>query len=415
MVDLVATGTGDGRMEAVIEKISSKLGPKWVLLITKLKFLTPRHRYDIEVRYGDTKVTSRAVVFKNCAMDCIKEWMETEPLRRLDNEGKMKRLLYELNKIEDFVPIVREVAVSEGIDLSDPSFLHTSEDVLAVGSQDSQMSALQSVKEAVDIGLGVGSTTRSAMTELSQSQESWSMPSNVTPLLSPADVVPPTWSYGDEDSERREGAEAVSPHVEVSSHGDTHDKDERRKKEVSQQQQMKTLGEDVSWKVHRASSHGASPKGESKGIVTGSNGEQEVLMALQFGQGRDLRGGGSGSSIAGSQESEDVYEKSIIMNNRRHKYAILDVSQRLPELKWRDIGGRLKLGEAFLSKLTKEGIEERYYLMLKKWVDSSGGGATFSKLQRLLLELEEGSALVVLEARLNSRGRILIRAVHHDL
>lgn len=398
-------------MEAVLQKICSKLGPKWVLLVTKRHFLTPRRRYDIEGRYNaDTMVTNRAVVFKNCALDCIREWMETEPLRRLDEEGKIKKLLYEIHKIEDFVPLVEEIAILEGIDLSDQSFL-----------QDAEVSG----SHEAGLCVGIESTTRSAMTEFSQPQELWSMPSNVTPLLSPAGHAdPPSWSYGDEASERMEGVASAYPREEemkvnlpkITLHGGTAEKTES----------LKSGGEDALWREGGVELRSSRKKdlsyGNGAGVATGSNGKRKVLVdrnrqTLMPSDGSvDNLSVGSASSIAESQESDTgAYDVSIRMGIRRHKFAILDVSQRLREPKWRDIGVRLDLDEVFLSKLTKECIEERYYLMLKEWVELSRGGATFSRLREVLVDLEEDIALLVLEARLNSRGRILIRAVHHDL
>lgn len=399
---------------AVVEKICSKLGPKWVLLITKLRFLTPRRRYDIEGRYSgsglNTKVTDRAVYFKMCALDCIREWMETETLRRLDDEGKVKKLLHELQKIEDFVPLVEEVAAQEDIDLFDKSFLDVVEEVTG---------SLEPVHgEFTETSTLVESTTRSVMAGNSQPQESSAMMSNVAPLLSPAG--PSTRSYGDEVSGRWEGVASLHVHPkEQVSMATPAGADRNRIKEPASLGVGASEGNSLR---RREITPGWSGKAGSESYSDGAMG-RSVGLPEPSGQLRpavgsigNLSGSGSGSasSIAGPQETA-VYDIAIKMSVRKHKFAILDVSQRLPETKWQDIGVKLDLGEVFMTKLAKECTEERYYLMLKKWVESSEGTATFSHLRDILVDLEEDTALLVLEARLNSRGRILVRAVHHDL
>ena len=417
---------------AVVEKICSKLGPKWVLLITKLDFVTPRRRYDIEGRHSlGSKVTDRAVYFKNCALDCIREWMETEALRQLDGEGKVKKLLHELQKIEDFVPLVEEAAALEDINLSDKSFLDVVAEVTV--SRESDASAL-SMKESPETGLSmmIESTTRSAMSGFPQPQESWAMTSNVTPLLSPAGVPPAAsvaWSYGDEvsggvaslHSHPEELMSVATPEVHVERRET--DRSDRKKRELETREGNLPSGRMVAPRLNGV----AKTESYSDG-ATGSNGgmhgpgdpwsqqsfdsARRMLRPPNIGSVDDLSG--SASSTAGSQDTP-AYDVSIRMNIRRHKFAILDVSQRLPELKWQDIGVKLALDEVFLTNLTKECTEEKYYLMLKKWVELSGGGATFTQLRKMLRDLEEDTALLVLEARLNSRGRILVEAVHHDL
>ena len=419
---------------AAIEKICSKLGPKWVLLITKLHFVTPRRRYDIEGRHHfGTKVTDRAVYFKNCALDCIMEWMETEALRQLDDEGKVKKLLHELQKIDDFVPLVEEAAALEDIDLSDKSFLDVVAEVTV--SREAYASALSSAETG--LSMMVESTTRSAMSGFPQPQESWAMTSNVTPLLSPAGVPPASvaWSYGDEVSggvaslhgHPEEQMSVATPEVHVERRET--DRSDRKKREqfgVETREGNLPSGRKVATRLNGE----AKTESYSDG-ATGSNGgmhkfpgpgdpwsQQSFDTALRMLRPPNIGSvdnlSGSASSTAGSQDTP-AYDVSIRMNIRRHKFAILDVSQRLPELKWQDIGVKLALDEVFLTNLTKECTEEKYYLMLKKWVELSGGGATFTQLRKMLRDLEEDTALLVLEARLNSRGRILVEAVHHDL
>lgn len=156
-------------------------------------------------------------------------------------------------------------------------------------------------------------------------------------------------------------------------------------------------------------------------------GESEVVVpkqrVLSMGPRGEVRSDNDDAASILSADSSstgtvvpDRYDIPISARTRkRDRYALLDISQRLAAEKWEVLGECLRLERSFLGEISGEEVEERYYLMLKKWVEVSGGNATFSKLHRVLVELEENTAVMVLEARLESRGEILIRAIQHDL
>lgn len=344
--------------KGIIDKISSIFGFKWSLLITELKFLPLAYRKQLEKRYPDTEVRNRGVNFKKCAEDCIREWMKTPSISRLSDGDKIRMLLYKVNKLEDFQAFIQEIATAEGIDLSDASFLDHYEEQVPVPSPYTLMEATGEVGESV-----TRTVTTGAEVEYSQ-VESWPR-SDVVPMLSPRGAP---WLYGDES------ASPISyPVGDLQTH----------------------------IKVH-------------EGVAIRSNGskrESSLLLATA----EEWTGAYSDESSTSLAYVHEVsYDTPIRIKRKNHKFPILDICQRLSGEKWRENGEILGLDDEYLSSLEDENVAERYYLMLKRWVELLEGTATFRLLRDHLQMFGADTALLVLEARLAKNEEIMVKAIEHD-
>ena len=90
----------------------------------------------------------------------------------------------------------------------------------------------------------------------------------------------------------------------------------------------------------------------------------------------------------------------IDFSNRVHKFAILDICQRLSSDIWEEFASALMLPSTTIDKLRVEkAVEERYYMMIKGWL---GGSSlhTFSELQELLERFNCQDAVSTMERRL---------------
>ena len=405
-------------MEVVIDRISSQLGPKWVLLITKLKLLLPRARYEIESRHDGSK-EPRATVLKNCASDCIKRWMLTVAIRDLEDGEKIRRLLSEMYRVDDFKEIVEEINQENfGIGLSGAG---VGEDLSDRVVSKGPLMPLSTTQESLEPGYGIASecTTRSAvLADLFQSQEYCSTP-NVAPLVSRAEVSSVPWSYGDSPSEGT-SLHTISPRTRISVTPDVSSAEEESAKTMLelQSRQEYTTPLDVSH-------HGVAGATPSSSIPRELAATNLSTLSVPQGSSTDATGGSvrgsasnlsSDTSMATSVESQGdgAYNVPINMGtNRLHIYCVLDVCQRLPESKWKEFGLRLGLREVFLSTLLEEEVEERYFLIIKKWVKINVS-VTFMDLRSVLLGFQFDVAVLVLDARLEGDGEVLIRAIEND-
>lgn len=83
---------------------------------------------------------------------------------------------------------------------------------------------------------------------------------------------------------------------------------------------------------------------------------------------------------------DEVLQNSIDMKNRMHKFAILDISQRLRANKWQTLAGKLEIPNTTIQQLTKTEnvVEERYYKLFREWLNCKREAATFAVLQDVL-------------------------------
>lgn len=429
-------------MEEIVGELSGQLGPKWVLLITKLKLLKGgRARYNIEARYLESK-EPKSVIFKHCAQDCIKEWMMTEAISKLEDIDKIKRLLLEMYKVEELKVLVQRInpVYFEAIGLPGIFFNTAQTPEMVVRKHKPVL-----MEESPEAGYSINeSRTRSAFPENSQAQESWSKPSVVTPLVSqagPSMLLSP-WPYGESDiSTPHVMVPMVKPEIVVTPNTSGLEGASWLKPKWPQPSSKKHVTANTFQETDSMPSLARrfrEPHVESRSSnVAHSLPLQGIATAKKVSgnhgriglerRGNDLSSEGGSSTNSSSDDTATVesprkikdlsaFDVAInIKTKRRHQYAILDVSQRLPEEKWEEIGSILGLERDFLEKVSNEEVEERYYLMLKKWVELSNGVATFSHLREILANLEADVALLILEARLDSDRDVLLKAIEHDL
>ena len=83
---------------------------------------------------------------------------------------------------------------------------------------------------------------------------------------------------------------------------------------------------------------------------------------------------------------DEVLQNSIDMKNRMHKFAILDISQRLRANKWQTLAGKLEIPNTTIQQLTKTEnvVEERYYKLFREWLNCKREAATFAVLRDIL-------------------------------
>ena len=387
-------------MEAVIDDISRRLRAKWVLLITKMKLLKhPRARYDIESRHDEKS----SDFFSNCGRDAIHLWMQTQGIKDLEDREKIQILMSELHKIDDFKPIV-EAINQEGYDIA-----VTTAGVLGGASND---------QETGHVGVPVECTTRSATLDHIQAREyEYTSAPTVTPLVSQADVssiVP--WSYGDAVSELpgREGG--ASLHSRVSLTPDSSESESVRSKphmdtsgigDVTNPQSSLSLSDLAGLRLeYQEDQNEHRPRQQSFFPPTLGFSDKSDSKASSISDDIPLEATG------GAQGYDTIID---ITGNKRHLFSVLDAVQRLPYLEWTEVGARLGLERAFLSSLAEEEPEEKYYLMIKKWIERCEGTATFTALREIFQGFQADTAMLVLSARLEGDGEVSIRAIERDL
>ena len=105
---------------------------------------------------------------------------------------------------------------------------------------------------------------------------------------------------------------------------------------------------------------------------------------------------------------EEILQSPIDLRNRMHKFAILDISQRLRANKWQQLARKLEIpNETILQlKRTESVTEECYYQVFKEWLNKKGD-ATFGVLQDVLVSCDQRSAMEIVRRRLTSHGETL--------
>ena len=100
---------------------------------------------------------------------------------------------------------------------------------------------------------------------------------------------------------------------------------------------------------------------------------------------------------------------AVDLRNSTHRFAILDISQRLGADRWSAIARKLCLQEDDIQRIQKAEscVEERYYKMLKQWVKLRQDGATFAALQDALTSCNQTAAVSVVVRRLQIAGPTL--------
>ena len=106
---------------------------------------------------------------------------------------------------------------------------------------------------------------------------------------------------------------------------------------------------------------------------------------------------------------EEILQTSIDLRNRIHKFAILDISQRLRANKWQQLARKLEIPNETIQQLKRTEIvtEECYYQVFKEWLNCKKEDATFGLLQAVLVSCNQRGAMEIVRRRLLSRGETL--------
>ena len=98
----------------------------------------------------------------------------------------------------------------------------------------------------------------------------------------------------------------------------------------------------------------------------------------------------------------------IDMTNIVHKFAILDVVQRISASHWTYFPSLLGLNRETVQVLSKEkATEERYYNAIKEWLKRERERATFAVLDDLLEQCSQLGAQIVMKKRLECNSDVL--------
>ena len=91
-----------------------------------------------------------------------------------------------------------------------------------------------------------------------------------------------------------------------------------------------------------------------------------------------------------------------------HKFAILDVVQRISVRHWTYFLSHFELSRETVQKLSKErAIEEKYYNAIKEWLKIKREQATFAVLNDLLGQCNQRGAQMVMKQRLKCNRHLL--------
>ena len=98
---------------------------------------------------------------------------------------------------------------------------------------------------------------------------------------------------------------------------------------------------------------------------------------------------------------QEILQVPIDMANIVHKFAVLDVVQRMSLSHWDKFSSFLGLGKETVKVLSREkAAEERYYKSIKEWLKMNRERATFAALNGFLDQCSEHGAQVVMRKRL---------------
>lgn len=116
----------------------------------------------------------------------------------------------------------------------------------------------------------------------------------------------------------------------------------------------------------------------------------------------------AGSSFSATSERRDMLQVPIDMANPVHKFAILDVVQRIPSKHWDYFSSLLGLSKETVQALSKErATEEKYYNAVKEWLKIKRERATFAVLEDLLEQCSQRGAQIVMKKRLECNRDLL--------
>ena len=98
-----------------------------------------------------------------------------------------------------------------------------------------------------------------------------------------------------------------------------------------------------------------------------------------------------------------MLDSPIDLTETIQKYAILDIAQRLPASKLREIAEKLEIPQHTVRDIHRKHcrVEEIYYHLLKCWLESKEDEATFGRLREALGECQQSAVCAVMLRRLD--------------
>lgn len=115
------------------------------------------------------------------------------------------------------------------------------------------------------------------------------------------------------------------------------------------------------------------------------------------------------STSSETAAKQEILQVQIDMSNTVHKFAVLDVVQRISLNHWTRFSSLLGLSKEIVESLSREKApEERYYKSIKEWLKLNREGATFAALDGLLEQCNERRAQIIMRKRLECNRNVQV-------
>lgn len=385
-------------MDYLIERISEEVGNKWTLLFKELK-LNSRVRYDIEAKFE--KEPDHDLKSKYSCQESLKAWLNQISIKRLEEDEKRQRLVCILHKI----PSLRNIAIQIGFEQYKltPKQQMPVEDFESGDAEAASTSYPNPLNQSLlpivpshnlpSFGLDMCTTSNVSRNSpgISSSQHKY-VGENVKHREPHGEHIHTTPSC-------REGAYLTTDAISIGDRGShlAHFMTDRGEIGTSD-----VLGSfSTSDSVVPADGTSLLHVCRSCGVIS-----SEVSMIKTVPR----------SCTPLIDTETDPCDAVIIIQDRYHKYALLDISQRMLRSNWKIFGHGLKLQDDLLDELeqTEKNIHERYYKLLVQFVVLFREKATFRVLRDVLRECGENLAAEILEERLRTRTELVISAIQYD-
>lgn len=391
-------------MEDLIEGVSKEIGPKWTLLFKELG-LESRVRFDIVAKFDKQPDHLKSIY---ASQEALKLWLNQTSIKGLDEEEKVKRLLSIVHDIKPLQHIATQIGYKRYIGLQ-PS----------------------PPKQHLPVEDFEGGETETASCSYSHLPPREPHPPIVSSHPTPSAFGLDVHTASDQ-SRNSSGLFTLEPTQSFNVSGSEH---LQAIPTTCREADVYLTGIPISFGDHGSyQTHFKTDRGEGMGI-----GSLEVPGSYSAGSVLPFGGGSTLSPICQSYGSTSMEEVTtlttvpesitplvdietdpcdavIIIQDRYHKYALLDISQRMLRRNWKQFGHKLKLRDDFLTKLEKseKNLHERYYKLLVGYVEEYQENATFKIIRKVLRECNENLAAAILEERLRTRTELVISAIEYD-
>ena len=342
-------------MEDLIKRISRKVGTKWTLLFEELE-LNSELRYAIEAKFVMMPDHPKC-------QELLNLWLNQISIKNLEDEEKVKRLIRILYKIEPLRNIAMQIGFEQYTEMPVENFESGKMEAVSAGYPHPPNLPLPPIvcsHDSSGFGLGMLTTTSTLTADyasVSLSEHIPTTPACRESVYLPTDPI----SFGDHGS-----------------HGLAH------------------------FMTFSTSDNVVPHVCQYCGAITSE--EVSVMKAVP----------GLSNPLIGIETHP--CDAVIIIQDRYHKYALLDISQRMLHSNWKKIGHELKLSHGLITHLEEceKNIQERYYKLLVEFVTEFKEKATFRILREVLRECDENLAADILEERLQTRTELVISAIQYD-